>query len=89
MPQLGNHRISTGEKVSEFKGSDAPSGYPRLVANQVTFEEATVKAVAPRYDYLIDALRANFTNVKPSRGGGFSSSDTNTNSFQATSLEAR
>jgi hypothetical protein len=55
------------EEGPDFKESDARRARP--VANQVSFERPVtnaVGAVAPRYDYLIDALGAIVTNAKPS-----------------------
>ena len=72
----------------EFKELDAH--HVHSVASQVTFEKTVtnaVKAVTPRYDYLIDALEATATNTKPS--GHFSSVSANAHScpIQVTSLE--
>ena len=49
---------------AEFKALDAPHASP--VADQVTFEKPVtnaVKAVTPRYDYFVDALKVFATNT--------------------------
>ena len=54
-------------EAPDFKESDARRARP--VANQVMLERPVtnaVKAVAPRYDYLIDAFGVIVTNAKPS-----------------------